>query len=263
MKNFVFYFCVISSFYVTAQYGNLDGMCFKLVKDQKELNHCLQNNSATVEQLFDALPKIPFYKYGFSAETNYEERVKDKSLSVFYPSHINSGEKYELKMNIPTYKNRVEMVVTFTDLDVMDVLGYEESLKVKEETKKMFERIGQPIPADIANIKYESQRARMIDFHKVMYENAKKTNIDYLPSEGAGNMVPDLKLAHVENPFISYNDVDKQVSFASTYADRYSFTITMKYVEEIHSCSSAASYLIDYLSQIDFASLDRNIYFNK
>ena len=263
MKNSVLFFFVISSFYLTAQNGNLDDMCFKIVKDQKGLNHCLKNNSGTVEQLFNALPKIPFYRYGFSDANNYEERVKDKSLTVFYPTYSNSAERFELIMYIPTYKERVEMVVTFTDLDLMDVLNYEESLITKEETKKMFARIEQPIPQDLANLKYESYRIKMIDFHKVMYENAKKTNLDYYPSQGAGNMVPDLKMAHIENPFISYNDVDKQVSFASTYADRYSFRITMKYVDGIHSCSSAASYLRDYLSQIDFASLDRTIYFNK
>ena len=111
---------MIFSYGLLAQADNLDGMCSKIVKDAK-YNYCLQSGSKTATHLFDVLPKIRDYAYAGDASYN----APTNSNTIFYPTYQNSDQAHELKQYIKADKDRGEMIVTITDLDLADVLGKE------------------------------------------------------------------------------------------------------------------------------------------
>jgi hypothetical protein len=237
-----------------AQSDNLDGMCSKIVKDAK-YNYCLQIGSKTAIHLFDALPKMKDYRYLGDAAYN----APSNSNTIFYPTYQNSGQEYELTQYIKTDKKPGEMIVTITDLDLADIVSKEKMNESMVTMQKQFTKLGIKLPKELEKTTYESNRIKRIEFIKTQYDIAKKLNVDYMPSQNMG-MMP-ITFGDFENAFIHYSDFDKVATFSASYADKYHFSITVKYVDKYKSCSTAMAYLLPYLSGVKLASLDRNIYF--
>lgn len=254
MKKLLLIFTLLYAFCLDAQTENLDGLCSIIVKDAK-YNYCLQIGSGTAIHLFDLLPKIK--DYGYTGDAAYNDPSNGKS--IFYPTYQNTGQKYELKQYIKTYKGNAEMVVTFTDLDLADILGKEEFSQSMQNMKKQFTDLGMAVPEEIDKIAFTGHRVQQIEAFKIMYAAAKQLNADYIPSEGAG-MMP-ITLDNYENAFVSYKDFEKTASFSATYADKYLFTIEIKGVDKYNSCSTVMTYLLPYLSQIKLGLLDPNIWY--
>lgn len=254
MKKIFLVFSMIFSYGLLAQSDNLDGMCSKIVKDAK-YNYCLQSGSKTATHLFDVLPKIRDYAYAGDASYN----APTNSNTIFYPTYQNSDQAHELKQYIKADKDRGEMIVTITDLDLADVLGKEKLNEFKETMRKQYAAQGRNLSEAIEKMPFESNRVRLIEFIKTQYNVAKKLNMDYMPNEGAG-MMP-ITLDNFENAYVYYRDLEKTATFSASYANRYLFSITVKNVDKYKSCSTAMAYLSSYLSGVKLGSLDRNIYF--
>jgi hypothetical protein len=254
LKKVFLVLSMIYSYNLLAQADNLDGMCSKIVKDVK-YNYCLQTGSQTAIHLFNILPKIRDYAYAGDAAYN----APSNSNTIFYPTYQNSEQAYELKQYIKADKDHGEMIVTITDLDLADVLGKEKLNEFKETMRKQYATQGRNLSEAIEKMPYESNRVRLIEFIKTQYNVAKKLNLDYIPSEGAG-MIPII-LDNFENAFIHYQDSEKTAGFSASYADRYLFSITVKNVDKYKSCTTAMTYLSSYLSGVKLGSLDKNIYF--
>ena len=250
-------FLVLSMLYSCSLFGqsdNLEGMCSKITKDAK-YNYCLQKGSKTAVHLFDVLPKIRDYNYTGDAAYN----APSNSNTIFYPTYQNSGQEYELTQYIKADKNPGEMIVTITDLDLADVIGKEKLNEFKETMRKQYSAQGRELSEAIEKMSYESNRVKRMEFIKTQYNVAKKINLDYIPNEGAG-MMP-ITLDNFENAYIHYSDFDKVATFSASYADKYIFSISVKYVDKYKSCSTAMAYLSSYLSGVKLGLLDRNINF--
>jgi hypothetical protein len=254
MKKLVFLVCLVFSLSLSAQSGNLDGICSKIVKDSK-YNYCLQIGSETAIHLFDVLPKIRDYKY--TGDTAYNNSTNGST--IFYPTYQNTGQKYELKQYIKTDKGNAEMVVTLTDLDLADILKKAELEQTMLQMQKQLTATGIDIPEEIKNPSYKSNRLQQIEYIKLMHNAAVVTNIDYSAIEHSGIMAVNLN--GFENAFINYSDVEKRAGFMASYGDRYTFSIEIKYADHYTSCSTALKYLSDYLSQVQLTSLETAIHF--
>lgn len=254
MKKIFLVLSMVYSCSLFAQSDKLDGMCSKIVKDAK-YNYCLQVGSKTAIHLFDVLPKMRDYNYTGDAAYN----APLNSNTIFYPTYQNSGQEYELTQYIKTDKKSGEMIVTLTDLDLADIIGKEKINESKVNMKKQFTKLGIKLSKELEETTYESNRIKRIEFIKTQYDVAKKINTGYIANEGSGIM--PVSLDGFENAFIHYSDFDKVATFSASYADKYHFSISIKYVDKYKSCSTAMAYLLPYLSQVKLNLLDRNIYF--
>ncbi|WP_158974960.1 hypothetical protein [Cellulophaga sp. L1A9] len=261
MKKIIFIFILIAYAPLKAQNIDWEKSCYKIENGSNDSQHCLLEASQRAEHLFNVLPKLIIYKYDLTSNEYIQKDFQNKKLYKAYSNSIVRHEAYELRIEIPTYKEHVRMIVFLTDLDLLDIVMQEYTNADRQDLEKLLVENGTPLPAATAQMQYKPQREFYLNTHSEMYERVKEVSIDYSAELQGGALVPQLNLPNYEKPFITYTNLQHEIYFEATYADKYLFKIEMKGVESIHSCTTALAYIEEYLMSVDFSELDRSFYF--
>lgn len=219
----------------------------KTVNGEANSLHLLSKEAVAVTHIFDAFPKIISYKTEGNPliQGNKKEQTK-----VFYPTFVNSGQKVQVEILVPTLKG-LNLNVEFTDLYVLDSIGQVEHKRIIKENEEMFKQMKIPPQKQEDYVPF---RKHLTDTHNMLYENAKKINKDYIPSEKSGMIVYTPK--GFNSGFISMNG---NFAYFEGLVDNQ-FLLKIKFDNSpFERCLAFESYIREYIEKFKLIELKNKI----